>query len=75
MANSDPKDEITRVKVALVINMMATLVAFLVLINIIQTGGIWRIVCAAIGFAGIASLSIAVYNRLAKLQKTGSRLS
>ena len=75
MANTDPKDEITRVKVAFVINMMATLVAFLVLINIIQTGAIWRIVCASAGFAGILSLSVAVYNRLAKLQKTGSRLS
>jgi len=75
MANSDPKDEITRVKVAFVINMMATLVAFLVLVNVVQTGAIWRIICAATGFACIASLSIAVYNRLSKLQKAGSRLS
>ncbi len=69
MASTAPKDEMTRVKVALVINLMATLVSFLVLLNIIDTHVTWRIVFCAIGFIGIASLTMMVYSRLIRLQK------
>lgn len=69
MANADQKNELTRVKVALVINLMATLVSFLVLLNLINTHDTWRIVFGSIGFMGFASFAIIIYSRLAKLQK------
>jgi hypothetical protein len=75
MANTDPKDELIRVKVAFIINLMAALVTFLVLLNVIQTGAIWRIAFTAVGFAGITSFCVVIYNRLSKLQKADSRLS
>ena len=69
MPNSDQKDELTRVRVAFIINLMATLVSFLVLLNLINTHVTWRVVFASVGFLGIASLTMMVYSRLIKLQK------
>ena len=70
MPNTDQKDELTRVRVAFIINLMASLVSFLVLLNLINTHVTWRVVCASIGFLGISSLTMTVYSRLIKLQKT-----
>ena len=69
MTHNNQKDEITRVRVAFVINLIATLVSFLVLLNLIDTHTTWRIVFGLVGFIGIASLTMMVYFRLTKLQK------
>lgn len=69
MVNDTQKDEITRVRVAFFINLVATIVSFLVLLNLIDTHVTWRIIFGAIGFTGFISFTAVIYNRLAKLQK------
>jgi hypothetical protein len=69
MTHNNQKDEITRVRVAFVINLIATLVSFLVLLNLIDTHATWRIVCGVIGCIAFISFTTVIYSRLARLQK------
>lgn len=69
MANTDQKNELTRARVAFVINLLATLVTFLVLLNLIGTGVTWRIIFGSVGCIGIASFTLIIYTRLVRLQK------
>jgi L-asparagine transporter-like permease len=69
MRNTDPKDELTRVRVALVINLMATLVSFLVVMNLMGTHATWRIILSSVGCVGFAFFSLVIYSRLTRLQK------
>jgi hypothetical protein len=69
MANTDQKNELTRVRVAFVINLMATLVTFLVLLNLIDTGVTWHIVLGSVGCVCFAWFTMIVYTRLTRLQK------
>jgi len=69
MANTDQKNELTRVRVAFVINLMATLVTFLVLLNLIDTGVTWRIVFGSVGCVFFAWFTMIIYTRLIRIQK------
>jgi hypothetical protein len=70
MSNIVQKDELQRAKVALVINVMTTLVTFITLLNMVNTGVTWRIVCVALGFICFFCLTVFVSLRFVKLQKT-----
>lgn len=69
MTSTGQKDEITRVRVAFVINLIATLVSFLVLLNLIDTHATWRIIFGGIGCIGFISFTTVIYSRLSRLQK------
>lgn len=69
MANINQKNELTRARVAFVINLMATVVTFLVLLNLINTGATWRIVLGSVGCVCFAWFTMTVYTRLVRLQK------
>jgi hypothetical protein len=69
MPNTEQKDELTRVRVALVINLMATLVSFLVLMDLIGTHVMWRIVFGAVACTSFACFTMWIYSRFTRLQK------
>jgi len=70
METTDNKGELKRVRTALTLNLIATAFTLIALIISINSNTTWRIVCSAFGFTCFLTLTIAVYTRLMKLQKS-----
>jgi len=61
------KLSVKNIKIVLSLNLMMTLVCFLVLMHVLSTGESWlHIAAAAIGFLGFVSLSAAVATEMVK---------
>ena len=58
-----------KIVAVLIPNLVICTIGFTVLINAIDKGPTWRIILAAVGFACMLFLTIAIFSRLIKLQK------
>jgi protein-S-isoprenylcysteine O-methyltransferase Ste14 len=58
-----------KIAAVLIPNLLICTSCFIVLLNSIDKGPTWRIILAAVGFAGMLFLTIAILLRLIKLQK------
>ena len=67
--NPNKTDELNRIKVAMAICFMASLLTFLEFITVLDRGETWRIVCSALGAGCFMFLAIAVMLRLRRVQK------
>ncbi|MCC8423731.1 hypothetical protein [Mucilaginibacter sp. UR6-11] len=64
-------DQIKQIRLSLFINLAMTVYAVCTLVDALQTGVVWRIICSGVGSVFFLSIFIMLVLRLIKLSKAG----
>jgi hypothetical protein len=69
MEQTDHTEELKKVRIALVLNLLASIFALFEFFLAMNSNVTWRMICAGVGSFGFLFLTVAIFVRLRKVQK------